>query len=71
MEHGKSAQEATSTAISDMTKKLKNTAGAITISKNGHVGIDFSSERMAWAYQRGDTIHYGIEHGDCNVEMEQ
>lgn len=37
--------------------------GAITISKKGEIGIDFSSNRMAWAYQKGNEIHYGIDHG--------
>lgn len=42
--------------------------GAITISKTGEVGIDFSSKRMAWAYQKANEVHYGIEHGQDEKE---
>lgn len=45
-----------------MTSRLKNTAGAITLSKNGDVGVHFSSNRMAWAYVKDDKIFYGIDH---------
>lgn len=45
-----------------MTARLNNTAGAITLSKNGDVGIHFSSKRMAWAYVKNDKVYYGIEH---------
>lgn len=51
-----------------MTSRLNNTAGAITISKDGGIGIAFSSKRMAWAYQRGDELHFGIEHGEDQME---
>lgn len=46
-----------------MTKRLNNTGGAITLSHKGEVGVYFTSRRMAWAYQSGDEIHYGIEPG--------
>lgn len=44
-----------------MTERLKNTAGAITLSKDGDVGIYFSSKRMSWAYVIDNKIIYGIE----------
>lgn len=68
MEAGKGAQEATESAVEDMTKRLNNTAGAITVSKTGDVGVHFSSLRMAWAYQKGGEIRYGIERQDNHVE---
>lgn len=46
-----------------MTRRLNNTAGAITLSKNGEVGYYFSSKRMSWAYIKDNTIFYGIEQG--------
>lgn len=51
-----------------MTSKLKNTAGAITLSKNGNVGIHFSSKRMAWAYVKNNLILYGIEQNEILEE---
>ncbi|KAI8436069.1 hypothetical protein MSG28_004182 [Choristoneura fumiferana] len=44
-----------------MTERLNNTAGAITLSKDGDVGVHFSSKRMSWAYIRDTEIYYGIE----------
>ncbi|XP_049699461.2 probable isoaspartyl peptidase/L-asparaginase GA20639 isoform X1 [Helicoverpa armigera] len=60
MESGKDAQTATTIAVNGMTARLKNTAGAITLSKNGDVGIHFSSKRMSWAYVKDGHIFYGI-----------
>ena len=47
-----------------MTKRLDNTAGAITLSKNGDVGVHFSSNRMSWAYIKSNKIFYGIEQNE-------
>ncbi|XP_058442715.1 probable isoaspartyl peptidase/L-asparaginase GA20639 [Malaya genurostris] len=58
---GQSAQEATKNSCRSMTERLIGTAGAITIDFEGRVGISFTSERMAWAYLKGNTMHYGIE----------
>ncbi|XP_039754474.1 probable isoaspartyl peptidase/L-asparaginase GA20639 isoform X2 [Pararge aegeria] len=62
MENGTDANTATKEAVTGMTNRLKNTAGAITLSKNGDVGIYFSSKRMSWAYIKSNKIFYGIEH---------
>lgn len=51
-----------------MTKRIGNTAGAITVSNKGDVGIAFTSKRMAWAYQIGNEIHYGIDPGQHLIE---
>ncbi|KAL3273719.1 hypothetical protein HHI36_015149 [Cryptolaemus montrouzieri] len=68
MENGLDAQTGTQSVIEKMTAKLNNTAGAITISKSGEVGVGFTSKRMGWAYQKGDTIFYGIERGEIESE---
>ncbi|KAF2879445.1 hypothetical protein ILUMI_26725 [Ignelater luminosus] len=68
MENGKSADQATIDTINAMTAKLNNTAGAITVSKTGEIGIAFSSKRMAWAYRQGNEVHYGIERGQHEKE---
>lgn len=46
-----------------MTTRVGGTAGAIVISKNGKIGIGFSSPKMAWAYLQNGVIHYGIKKG--------
>lgn len=60
------AQTATERVLEDMTRRLTFTAGAITIDTSGKTGIYWTSEKMAWAYQKGDKIHSGIRRGtDC------
>ncbi|KAJ8920348.1 hypothetical protein NQ315_012010 [Exocentrus adspersus] len=61
MEYGKSAQQATEGCLKKMTERLKNTAGAITISGKGDVGIYFTTDRMSWAFRKGNELHYGVE----------
>lgn len=51
-----------------MTARLNNTAGAITLSNKGEVGVHFSSKRMSWAYVKDNKILYGIEHGQVLEE---
>lgn len=69
MEYGnKSAHDSTNQILEKMTKRLNNTAGAITLSKTGEVGIGFTSKRMSWAYRKGNEIHYGIAQGEHEVE---
>lgn len=58
------AQTATRNSLVDMTERLTGTAGAITIDRSGEIGIYFTSQKMAWAYQKGETVHYGIKKGD-------
>lgn len=65
---GISAQSATEKSLQDMTDKLQNTAGAITIDAKGDVGIYFTSLKMSWAYKRGKSIHYGITKGE-DIEL--
>lgn len=52
-----------------MTRRLNNTAGAITLSKDGDIGVYFSSKRMSWAYVKDGKIFYGIEHGQFLEEL--
>ncbi|KAK9506025.1 hypothetical protein O3M35_008039 [Rhynocoris fuscipes] len=68
MQKGMSTDNATSSSCEEMTRRVGKTAGAITVSNTGDVGIGFTSKKMAWAYQKGDEIHYGIGHGQHLVE---
>ncbi|KAJ2945991.1 hypothetical protein O0L34_g4910 [Tuta absoluta] len=63
MDSGVDANTATRNAVNDMTERLNNTAGAITLSKKGDVGVHFSSNRMAWAYVKENKVIYGIDQG--------
>ncbi|XP_024083207.1 isoaspartyl peptidase/L-asparaginase isoform X2 [Cimex lectularius] len=65
---GNSAQKATQVSCENMTNRFKNTAGAITVSNKGDVGVGFTSKRMAWAYVHNGEVHYGIDHGQHLVE---
>jgi beta-aspartyl-peptidase (threonine type) len=47
-----------------MTKRVGSSAGAITVSSKGEVGIGFTSDRMAWAYQRSGKVYSGIDKND-------
>lgn len=63
------AQIATEEALKDMTQRLNQTAGAITVSPNGDFGIYFTSKKMAWAYQDiFEEIHFGILDGEDFIE---
>ncbi|KAK9883286.1 hypothetical protein WA026_001469 [Henosepilachna vigintioctopunctata] len=68
MELGLDAQIATQSVLEKMTAKLDNTAGAITLSNTGKVGVAFTSKRMGWAYQKGDMLYYGIEKEEIQSE---
>lgn len=65
---GEDAETATRTVLEAMTERLTETAGAITIDAGGNVGFFWTSEKMAWAFQRGNEVHYGIKHGEDMVE---
>ncbi|CAH1135580.1 unnamed protein product [Ceutorhynchus assimilis] len=72
MEYGnRSANDATNTILSGMTRRLNNTAGAITLSKTGAIGIGFTSRRMSWAYRKENEVHYGVNKGQHEIEMIQ
>lgn len=48
-----------------MGSTVGDTAGAITVSNTGDIGIYFISDRMAWAYKKGDgSIIAGIDSPD-------
>ncbi|ODM95470.1 putative isoaspartyl peptidase/L-asparaginase [Orchesella cincta] len=67
LEQGERPNEACLSALNFMTSRIpEGDGGAIVITKNGEVGYNFNSNKMAWAYIKGDenVIHYGIEKGD-------
>lgn len=58
---GKDAQTATEESIKEMTHKLIETGGAITIDRYGQPGVFFSSNIMPWALIKNDTLSYGTK----------
>lgn len=61
-------QTASEKACERMLKDFKGTGGLIGIDSTGKLGITFTSQRMAWAYQRGTQLHYGIKKKDDFVQ---
>lgn len=61
-------QTASERACKRMLDDFKGTGGLIGIDSDGKIGITFTSQRMAWAYQRGSQIHYGIKKKDDFVQ---
>lgn len=66
---GKDAQTATEESIIEMTDKLIETGGSITIDKNGSVGIYFSSNIMPWAKLKHDVLSFGTKVNDNFQEI--
>lgn len=66
---GKDAQTATEESVTEMTEKLIETGGSITIDKNGSVGVYFSSNIMPWAKIKNDILHFGTKIGDNFQEV--
>lgn len=71
IEQGMDAQKATISVMENMTKRLNNTAGAITISNKGEVGVGFTTKKMPWAYRKGNRMFYGYEMGRQEEETVQ
>ena len=66
---GMEVNEAIRQSLTFMASKIPDAdGGVIGISRDGNVGFQFNSRRMAWAYGRGNELHYGIERGEDFVE---
>lgn len=61
---GKDAQTATEESINEMTGKLIETGGSITIDRYGRPGVYFSSNIMPWAMINECTLTYGTKLAD-------
>lgn len=66
---GKDAQTATEESVKEMTAKLIETGGSITIDKNGSVGIYFSSNIMPWAKLKNGILSFGTKVSDNYQEI--
>ena len=36
--------------------------------REGGIGIEWTSQQMAWAYGRGGVVHYGLNRGEHFTE---
>lgn len=59
-----SIQIASEQACKKMLEDFKGTGGIVGLDRNGNVSITFTSQRMAWAYQRENILHSGIKMRD-------
>jgi isoaspartyl peptidase/L-asparaginase-like protein (Ntn-hydrolase superfamily) len=67
VEKKKSSQEAALEALADMLTKVGGRGGIITVTPNGHTGIHFTTERMAWALRSELQRKCGIEPKDLSA----
>lgn len=58
---GESLHVAAQTACDLMLERHGGSGGVIALSPTGEVGIGFSSNQMAWAYQKGQKVYYGVD----------
>jgi L-asparaginase / beta-aspartyl-peptidase len=59
-----SIQLASENSCKKMLADFKGTGGVVGLDREGNVSIAFTSQRMAWAYQKSSTLHYGIKKKD-------
>ncbi|MGH0140243.1 UNVERIFIED_CONTAM: hypothetical protein FKN15_023070 [Acipenser sinensis] len=57
---GKSPEQATDEALQYMAERVNGAGGAIVISPDGNWAARFTTERMAWASIKEDTLSYGL-----------
>ena len=61
---GMGGSEAITAALDFMVGRVGGDGGAVAISREGEVGVEWNSERMAWAYVREGVLHYGCNRGE-------
>ncbi|XP_019563193.3 isoaspartyl peptidase/L-asparaginase-like [Aedes albopictus] len=61
--------KASEDALAAMSGRLDGTAGIVGLDANGNVAIVCNTEQISWAYQRGQTIAYGVRKGEIIEEQ--
>jgi len=51
-----------------MADRVQGYGGVIVLSNSGEVALSFTTERMSWAWAKGDELHSGINPGEDFVE---
>lgn len=57
-------QVAAEHACKKMLQDFKGTGGVVGLDRDGEVAMAFTSQQMAWAYQKDKQLHYGIRRKD-------
>ena len=50
-------------SLKHMGDRVKGCGGAVAVSREGEVGIAFSTPCMPWAYVKDHHLHFGIKPG--------
>ncbi|XP_028144977.2 probable isoaspartyl peptidase/L-asparaginase GA20639 [Diabrotica virgifera virgifera] len=64
MKLGMPPQEAAQTSVNEVINKFNKQTGAVVLSKNGDMGVFCRSERMPWAFRKGNKMLFGSHSGD-------
>jgi beta-aspartyl-peptidase (threonine type) len=65
---GTDADKAVADALEFMTANVGGDGGGIALTKEGEVGIEWNSKRMAWAFIKEDKLHFGCNRAEHFVE---
>ncbi|UYV82758.1 hypothetical protein LAZ67_22000757 [Cordylochernes scorpioides] len=68
LERGLQPKEALSQALQLTKSRTSGGAGAILVTADSKVAVDFSTSQMPWAYRTLTTLHYGIHPNDHHIE---
>ena len=63
-----SAQTALENSLELMSKRVNGAGGAICISAKGETAFHFTTERMAWAAVKNNTLNWGLNPGENEQE---
>ncbi|KAL8572559.1 hypothetical protein ACOMHN_040463 [Nucella lapillus] len=69
METGQSPDAASQRALDHMTRRVQGSGGVVVVSAKGEVGVNFSTQRMAWAFIKEGRLHFGLDAGQHDVEL--
>lgn len=50
-------------SLEHMAQRVEGCGGAVAVSRDGEIGVGFSTPRMPWAYVKDSLLHYGIHPG--------
>ncbi|XP_035898174.1 isoaspartyl peptidase/L-asparaginase [Anopheles stephensi] len=64
---GRPVQLVADELLDTMSAELGGTAGMVGVDSEGNVVVAHNSKHMSWAYQRGDTVAYGVSKDDFNL----
>ncbi|XP_050080800.1 probable isoaspartyl peptidase/L-asparaginase GA20639 [Anopheles maculipalpis] len=64
---GREIQPVADELLDTMSAALGGTAGLVGVDSDGNVVVAHNSQHMSWAYQRGDTVAYGVSKEDFNL----